>query len=122
MGVALTQYYSPSVVIPLVISQRRRYAMVGASYMAAWQFTPAGVEGASLVPFGASGDPLSSHYFDQAQLLSERRMKPERFTEQQVIRHAVRSYRPGAESTEVESPPRGNGRRRAESNSRRRGQ
>ncbi|HYO25759.1 MAG TPA: penicillin acylase family protein [Lacipirellulaceae bacterium] len=96
MGVALTQYYSPSVVAPLIISQRRRYGMVGASYMAAWQFAPEGVHGASLVPFGASGDPLSPHYFDQAALLSERRMKPERFTEQQVMRHAVRSYHPGA--------------------------
>jgi penicillin amidase len=98
MGVALTQYYSPSVAIPLVFSQRRRYAMVGASYMAAWEFLPTGVRGASLMPFGASGDPLSPHYFDQATLLSERRLKPEDFTEQQVMRHAVRSYRPGAES------------------------
>jgi acyl-homoserine-lactone acylase len=95
MGVAFTQYYSPSVDIPLVISQRRRYGVAGTSYLAAWEFTPAGVQGASLVPFGASGDPRSPHYFDQATLLSERRLKPEQFTEQQVTRHAVRSYRPG---------------------------
>jgi acyl-homoserine lactone acylase PvdQ len=63
--------------------------------MAAWEFPPAGVRGASLVPFGASGDPASPHYLDQAPLLSERRFKPERFTDQQVTRHAVRSYHPG---------------------------
>jgi hypothetical protein len=95
MGVALTQYYSPSIEIPLVISQRRRYGMAGASYMAAWEFAPEGVRGASLVPYGVSGDPRSTHYFDQAKLLAEQRMKTERFTEQQVLRHAVRSYRPG---------------------------
>jgi acyl-homoserine lactone acylase PvdQ len=95
MGVALTQYYSPSVALPLVMSQRRRYGVVGTSYLAAWEFGPAGVRGASLVPFGTSGDPRSPHYFDQATLLSERRLKPERFTEQEVARHAVRSYRPG---------------------------
>ncbi len=97
MGVAFTEYYSPSVVVPFVISQRKRYAMVGTSYLAAWEFAPEGVHGASLVPFGTSGDPLSPHYFDQAKLLCERRLKPERFTERQVTRHAVRSYHPGEE-------------------------
>ncbi|MBA3483744.1 MAG: penicillin acylase family protein [Pirellulales bacterium] len=95
MGVAFTQYYSPSLEVPLVISQRRRYGLAGASYMAAWEFAPEGVRGASLVPFGVSGDPDSPHYFNQSTLLSEQRLKPERFTEQQVTRHAVRSYRPG---------------------------
>jgi acyl-homoserine lactone acylase PvdQ len=98
MGVAFTQYYSPSVAIPLVMSQRKRYAMVGTSYLAAWEFAPEGVRGASLVPFGASGDPLSPHYLDQAPLLSERRLKPEHFSQQQVTRNAVRSYHPGAEA------------------------
>ncbi len=95
MGVAFAQYYSPSVDVPLVISQRRRYGLAGASYMATWEFAPEGVRGASLVPFGVSGDRRSPHYFDQAALLSQQRLKPERFTEQQVTRHAVRSYRPG---------------------------
>lgn len=102
MGVAFTEYYSPSVAVPFVISQRKRYAVVGTSYLAAWEFAPEGVRGASLVPFGASGDPLSPHYFDQATLLSEQRLKPERFTEQQVMRHAVHSYRPGSEVPSAE--------------------
>jgi hypothetical protein len=100
MGVALTQYYSPSIAVPLVMSQRKRYGMVGASYMAAWEFAPEGVRGASLVPFGVSGDPDSPHYFDQAKLLSEQRFKPELFTEQQVARSAVRTYRPGQPSAQ----------------------
>jgi len=95
MGVVFTQYYSPSVSIPLTVSQRRRYGVAGTSYLATWEFARQGVRGASLVPFGASGDPQSPHYLDQAKLLSEQRLKPERFTEQQVIKHAVRSYHPG---------------------------
>jgi penicillin amidase len=95
MGVAFTQYYSPSLVIPFAITQRQRYALAGASYMAAWEFAPGGVRGASLVPFGVSGSSRSPHFTDQAALISEGRMKPEHFTEQQVKRSAVRSYRPG---------------------------
>jgi penicillin amidase len=95
MGATFTTYFSPSVVVPLVVSQRRRYGLVGASYTAAWEFSPSGVRGASLVPFGASGDPKSPHYFDQAKLFSERRMKPEHFTAEEVSRHAVRTYHPG---------------------------
>ncbi|MCG8448666.1 MAG: penicillin acylase family protein [Pirellulales bacterium] len=95
MGVIFTQYYTPSLEIPWVISQRRRYGLVGTSYLAAYEFAPGGVRGASLVPFGTSGDPSSAHYFDQAPLLAEKRLKPELFTKQQVLEGAVRSYHPG---------------------------
>jgi acyl-homoserine-lactone acylase len=95
MGVVFTQYYTPSLQIPWVISQRKRYGIVGTSYLAAWEFNKDGVRGASLVPFGASGDPKSPHYFDQAELLSERKMKPELFTKQEVLSGAVKSYHPG---------------------------
>jgi penicillin amidase len=95
MGVILTQYYSPSLSVPLVITQRRRYGIVGTSYLAAYEFAPDGVRGASLVPFGASGDPASPHYFDQAQLVHDRRLKLELFTEAEVLAGAVRSYPPG---------------------------
>lgn len=95
MGVVFTEYYSPSVEIPLVISQRRRYGIVGTSYLAAYEFAPEGVRGASLVPFGTSGDPASPHFFDQAKLLQEQRFKPELFTEAEVLAGAVRSYHPG---------------------------
>lgn len=95
MGVVFTQYYTPSLQIPWVISQRKRYGIVGTSYMAAWEFDKEGVRGASLVPFGASGDPTSPHYFDQAELLSERKLKPELFTKKEVLSGTVKSYHPG---------------------------
>jgi len=95
MGIIFTQYFTPSLRIPLVILQRRRYGLVGTSYLATYEFTPEGVRGASLVPFGASGDPASVHYFDQAELLAEKRLKVELFTPQQVLASAVRSYHPG---------------------------
>jgi hypothetical protein len=97
MGVIFTQYYTPSLQIPFVISQHKRYGIVGTSYLAAWEFKPDGVRGASLVPFGTSGDPESLHYFDQAELLSNRQMKPELFSKQQVLGGAIRSYHPGEE-------------------------
>ncbi len=95
MGTIFTQYYTPSLEIPWVISQRRRYGLVGTSYLATYEFTPTGVRGASLVPFGTSGNPSSPHYFDQAQLLTEQRLKPELFTKSQVLQGAVKSYHPG---------------------------
>jgi penicillin amidase len=97
MGVIFTQYYTPSLHIPWVISQRKRYALLGASYLAAWEFTPQGVRGASLVPFGTSGERASMHFSDQAVLLSNRQLKPELFTKEAVLTGAVRSYQPGEE-------------------------
>jgi len=95
MGSIFTQYYTPSLEIPWVISQRRRYGLVGTSYLAAYEFAPSGVRGASVVPFGAGSDPKSAHYFDQAKLLAEQRLKRELFTKPQVLQGAVRSYHPG---------------------------
>jgi acyl-homoserine lactone acylase PvdQ len=95
MGVVFTQYYTPSIVIPLVISQKKRYGLVGATYLAVYEFNADRVRGASLLQFGTSGDPKSAHYFDQAQLLSEARLKPIPFTQAEVRDTAVRSYHPG---------------------------
>ncbi len=95
MGTVFTTYHTPSIDIPLVISQKRRYGVIGTAYLAAWEFGKDGVRGASAVPFGASGDPKSPHFFDQAELMAQRRMKPELFTEEEVLGGAVRSYHPG---------------------------
>ena len=97
MGVIFTQYYTPSLEIPFLISQRKRYGIVGTSYLATWDFSPSGVRGASLVPFGTSGDPDSPHFFDQARLMSARQLKPELFTTQEVLTSAMQSYHPGEE-------------------------
>ena len=95
MGVVFTQYYSPSLDIPWVISQRQRYGLVGTSYLATYEFASDGVRSASLVPLGTSGDRTSPHYFDQAILLSERKLKPAHFTKQDVLKNSRSSYHPG---------------------------
>jgi len=95
MGVIFTQYYTPSLDIPWVIKQRKRYGLVGTSYMAAYEFTAEGVHGASVVPFGTNGNRSSAHFSDQAELITQRKMKPELFKKQDVVREAVRSYHPG---------------------------
>lgn len=97
MGVIFTQYYSPSLDIPWLIQQRKRYGLVGTSYLGAYEFSPDGVRGASLVPFGVNGDPASPHYSDQTKLLTQHTMKPELFEKHQVVQGAVRSYHPGQE-------------------------
>lgn len=95
MGVIFTQYYTPSTHIPFVITQRKRYGVVGATYLGVYEFGRDGVRAASLVHFGQSGDPDSSHYFDQAHFLSECRLKPVPFTPSDVMAAARRSYHPG---------------------------
>ncbi len=95
MGTILTQYYTPSIEIPWVISQRRRYGLIGTSYLGVYEFTPQGVRGASLVAYGTSGDPKSPHYFDQAKILAKQQLKAELFTKSQVLQGAARSYHPG---------------------------
>jgi hypothetical protein len=95
MGLIFTQYYTPSIHIPLVIQQKKRYAVVGPAYLAVYEFAPEGVRGKSMVAYGASGRPSSRHFFDQAHLLSKCQMKPILFEREDVEQNAVRSYRPG---------------------------
>jgi acyl-homoserine lactone acylase PvdQ len=94
MGIVLTQYYSPSINIPFIKSVKKRYGLVGATYLGVFEFGPK-VRGATLLNFGQSGDPLSPHYFDQAKLLSQGRCKPELFDWDEVKAAATRSYHPG---------------------------
>lgn len=95
MGVIFTQYFTPSTHIPFVMTQRKRYGVVGATYLGVYEFGRGGVRAASLVHFGQSGDPDSPHYFDQAHFLSECRLKPVPFTHSEVLAAARRSYHPG---------------------------
>ena len=95
MGVIFTQYFSPSLHVPLFLSQRKRYGVIGLSYLGAYEFSAAGVRSSSLVPYGSSGHPHSPHFFDQAALLAQQRMKPVLFADQEVVAAAVRSYHPG---------------------------
>lgn len=91
LGVVFTIYSTPSV--PLLRPQR--FAVVGCSYMSAIAFGKNKVRAVSLVPFGASGNPRSPHFRDQANLLSKQKFKPAWFYEADVKKAAFRSYHPG---------------------------
>ena len=45
---------------------------------------------------GASGDPRSSHYFDQEPLYARGEFRPAWFTLEDIKAHLEREYRPGA--------------------------
>ncbi|NUM52453.1 MAG: penicillin acylase family protein [Candidatus Hydrogenedentes bacterium] len=49
-------------------------------------------EAATMVPFGASEDPVSPHYDDQMKLIQDRRLKPTRFEPEEVRRLASSAY------------------------------
>jgi penicillin amidase len=94
LGVIFTQYYSPSIKIPFVLSMNKRYGLVGTSYLAVYEFGPK-IRSASVLNYGQSGEPNSPHYFDQAKLLSERKLKPDLFDWPDVLAGAVQVYHPG---------------------------
>ncbi len=94
MGVIFTQYYSPSLRIPFFKTLRDRYAIIGPSYLAVYEFGPE-VRGASAVCFGSSGDPQSRHFQDQAELISQCKLKPELFDWREIAALAREKYRPG---------------------------
>jgi len=76
--------------------QRRRYGTHGNSYVAVVEFGPE-VSARSLHVFGASADPASPHFFDQAARYSAGDFKPAWLSLTDVQENATRSYKPGAE-------------------------
>jgi acyl-homoserine lactone acylase PvdQ len=83
---------------------KKHYAVVGTSYMAAVEFGPK-VTSRTLVQYGASGDPKSPHFFDQAKLLSERKLRPTLYSWDEIRSVAKRTYHPGEESESVAAKP-----------------
>jgi acyl-homoserine lactone acylase PvdQ len=75
-----------------------RYGQHGNSFMKVIEFGQT-VRGRSLLVFGQSGDSDSPHFFDQAQLYSDREFKPAWFTREEVEANAVESYVPGDPTT-----------------------
>ncbi|NOT06792.1 MAG: penicillin acylase family protein [Gemmatimonadales bacterium] len=73
----------------------RRFATAGASYVSVVEFGPI-VRARAVHAFGASGDPLSPHFFDQAPLYAAGTFREAWFTPSDVLSHATRSYHPGA--------------------------
>ncbi len=94
MGVIFTEYYTPVLNLPFVQTPKKHYGVLGASYLAVYEFGDR-VRGATVVNFGESGDPKSPHYFDQAVLMSQGKMKPELFHWDDVKAGAVTAYHPG---------------------------
>ena len=100
MGVVFTQYYTPAIQIPFVKSIKNHYGVVGLTYLGVFEFGDK-CTGGTLVQFGASGDPNSPHFFDQAKLLSECKVKPELFDWAEIQAACRRSYHPGETTRET---------------------
>ena len=94
VGAVFTIYYTPP--LPIVRPMMKRYAVVGSSYMASIEFGDH-IQTKSLLQYGASGNPDSPHFFDQAQLLSDCKLKEAYFYWDDVLAHAKQSYHPGEE-------------------------
>lgn len=93
LGIAFTQYYTPP--IPGSVERRNSYAVVGNSFMGVFEFSKNKVRAKTLLQYGDSSDPASPHFFDQAQLLSQRKFKESPFYWKDVVAQATKNYHPG---------------------------
>jgi acyl-homoserine lactone acylase PvdQ len=74
--------------------QKRRYGVVGHSFVSVVEFGPE-VQARSILVFGENANPGSPHFFDQAQLYSKRQFKPAWFAVSEIKAHVERNYHPG---------------------------
>lgn len=75
---------------------KRLYGVGGNSYTALVELGPR-VKAKSILTFGQSANPSSPHYFDQAPMYAEGKMKEAWYYKEDVIKHAKRTYHPGEE-------------------------
>ena len=99
LGAVYTQYYTPSINIPVVREANKHYGVLGTSYIAVFEMTKEGIDGVSLTHFGTSSNPKSPHFFDQAKLNSEKQFRPSLFKWDEIRQQAKQNYHPGDVST-----------------------
>ena len=96
LGVVFNMYFTPSIDLPPVKIMKKHYAVVGHSYVSTIEFTDR-IQAGSLTQFGASSDPKSPHFMDQAKLLTQRQFKPQWFYWDDVEKNCKEVYHPGDE-------------------------